>query len=60
MRQLLLAVALAGENLVGGWCKGRLLVTGEAHFRQWYKLNLTFDTWQGIFELFTASYRGFE
>ena len=46
--------ALAGRN-----SRGRILLTGEPHFCQWYKLNHAFDTCQGFFKLFTASNRGF-
>ena len=36
-----------------------LLLTREAHFRQCYQPNLTFDTYWRIFESFTATDRSF-
>ena len=41
--------------LAGSKSRGRLLLTGEAHFHRCSKLNLAFDTCWGIFESFTAS-----
>ena len=58
-----LAITLAGEfsfcgqTTAPGYCtwRGRLLLTGEGHFRRCYKPNLTFDTCRGLFESFCAT-----